>query len=110
MSQKNQAKKDAMKKLRAERKAWIKKAAAKMKVQKKEIRAIKEQLKNSTGTVPMVAESTGIPADKVLWYIAALKKYGQIIEGEKDGAYYHYFLSDLSDVSHDDIEGSLETV
>ncbi|MFC1516430.1 winged helix-turn-helix domain-containing protein [Thermodesulfobacteriota bacterium] len=109
MNQEKKAKKEALKKLLAERKAWIKKAAAKMKKQKKEIKAIKEQLQNNPATVPMISEATEISSDKVLWYIAALKKYGQIIEGEKDGGYYHYLLSDSTDVPDDDIEETTTT-
>lgn len=107
--QEKKAKKEALKKLLAERKAWIKKAVVKMKKQKKEIKAIKEQLKNNPATVPMIAEATEISSDKVLWYIAALKKYGQIIEGEKDGGYYHYLLSDSAEVPGDGIEESTNT-
>ena len=109
MDQDKKVKKDALKKLGSGRKAWIKKAAAKMKAQKKDIKAIKGQLKNDGGTVPSISESTGIPAERVLWYIAALKKYGQIIEGEKDGGYYTYLLSDTAEVAEDDHEASVET-
>ena len=87
-----EAKKDALKMLRKERKAWIVSAAAAMKAQKKTIKAIKTELKSNAGTVPLIAEATGIPADQVLWYIAALKKYGKVAEGEKDGSYFQYVL------------------
>ncbi|MBW1703587.1 MAG: winged helix-turn-helix domain-containing protein [Deltaproteobacteria bacterium] len=85
-------KKEAMKKLRNERKQFIKAAAARMKEQKKVIKAIKEQIKDNPGTVPEIAEGTGIQSSEVLWYLATLKKFGQIMEGEKDGAYFRYEL------------------
>jgi len=96
MSQNNKqkkAKKDAMKRLRQERKQRIKKIAATMKSQKKAVKAIKEQLQNDVGTVPRISQETGISPDKVLWYIAALKKYGEISEAEKDGGYFRYVLT-----------------
>ena len=90
-SNKNE-KKAAMKKLRAARKEWIVKATARVKVQKKALKAIKGQLEKGAGTVPEVAGATGMPTDEVLWYMAALKKYGQIVEAEKDGGYFRYAL------------------
>ena len=82
--------KDAMKKLREARKQTIKEAAARMKEQKKAIKAIREQLANKPGTVPEIAGATGIPSSEVMWYLAALKNYGHILEGEKDGSYFRY--------------------
>jgi predicted transcriptional regulator len=86
-------KKAAMKRLRQERKQKIKVIAATMKAQKEDVQAIKEQMKNDVGTVPGIARETGISPDKVLWYIAALKKYGEISEAEKDGGYFQYVLT-----------------
>jgi hypothetical protein len=34
-----------------------------------------------------------MPTDKTLWYMATLKKYGQIVEGPKDGAFFKYRLN-----------------
>ena len=81
---------EAMKKLRAARKQTIKAAAARMKQQKKAIKAIKEQLEDKAGTVPEIAEATAIPPSEVMWYLATLKNYGQILESEKDGSYFRY--------------------
>lgn len=89
-----QARKDALKKLREERKQWITDASTKMKAQRKDIKAIKTALQKDIGTVPTIAQATGIPSDRVLWYIATLKKYGEVIEGEKDGGYFRYLLVD----------------
>jgi hypothetical protein len=33
-----------------------------------------------------------LPASEVLWYVASLKKYGEILEGPKAGGYYRYKL------------------
>ena len=104
-------KKAAMKSLRQERKQKIKAIAATMKKKKKDVKAIKEQLENDVGTVPRIARKTGISADKVLWYIAALKKYGEISEAEKDGGYFRYVLTEgpPEEIANDQPDGSQDT-
>ena len=88
------AKKAAMKELRAQRKTMISAASLKMKKQKKDIKAIKEFLKGQEATIPEIAEGVDMPTDKTLWYMATLKKYGQIVEGPKEGVFFKYFLSE----------------
>jgi DNA invertase Pin-like site-specific DNA recombinase len=90
-------KKEAMKKLRRSRSEWIKKASAAVKSQKKLLKSIKEQLAKGAGTIPEIADATGIPSHEVLWLMAALKKYGQIVEAEKDGGYFRYALTENTD-------------
>lgn len=90
------AKKDAIKRLRQERKKKIIEIATLVQSQKNDVKAITEQMKNDVGTVPSIARETGISPDKVLWYIAALKKYGEISEAEKDGGYFRYVLTEVS--------------
>jgi predicted transcriptional regulator len=85
-------KKEAMKHLRSDRKEWVTRASTIVKEQKKEQKAIKEHLENQPATVPEISEATGIPLDRVLWYLATFKKYGEIVEGEKDGGYFRYVL------------------
>ena len=84
--------KEAMKKLRAARKETTKAATIKMKAQKKVIKTIKEQMGDQAMTVPEISEGSGIPTSEVLWYLATLKKYGEIIEAAKDDCYYRYQL------------------
>ena len=86
-------KKEAMKKLRESRKPFIKAASAKMKAQKKAIKAIEDHLKEEARTVPEIAAATGISTAESLWYVATLKKYGVIKEAEKDGSYFKYELA-----------------
>ena len=85
-------KKEAIKELRSHRKEWITNASKIVKEQKKILKSIKEYLENKPATVPEIANATGISMDKILWYLATLKKYGDIIEGEKDGGYFRYIL------------------
>ena len=87
-------KKEAMKKLRNDRKEWITNASTIVKEQKKILKAIKGHLENQPATVPEISKASGIPSDRVLWYLATLKKYGDIIEGEKDGGYFRYVLAE----------------
>ncbi len=86
-------KNDVLKKLRQARKATIAAAAARLKEQKQAIAALKAELQQGDRTVPELAAATGLPAADVLWYIAALKKYGEILEGDKDGSYFRYRLA-----------------
>jgi hypothetical protein len=86
--------KEAMKQLRRSRSKWIKKASAAVKSQKKSLKLIKEHLGKGDGTVPEIADATGIATQEVLWFMAALKKYGEIVEAEKDNGYFRYALKE----------------
>jgi len=85
-------KKEALKRLRAERKEAVAAATGRMKRQRKTVKAIRQFLEKGPATVPQVADGAGMPADTVLWFMAAMKKYGEVIEDGKDGSYYRYAL------------------
>lgn len=89
----NDARKKAMKNLRAKRKETITKSTAMMKQQKKQVQAILDFLESGQATIPQIALNVDMPTDKTLWYMATLKKYGQIVEGPKDGAFFKYKLN-----------------
>jgi predicted transcriptional regulator len=84
--------KETLKKLKDARKEQIAAATARMKTQRQAVKAIKEQLKEADLTVPELAQATGLTPPEVMWYVAALKNYGEILEGNKDGSYYRYRL------------------
>lgn len=84
---------EALKKLRESRKPSIQAATTRMKAREKAIEAIKTQLRNGARTVPEIAAATGAATAETLWTIAALKKYGQVVEAEKEGSYFKYALS-----------------
>ena len=86
------AEKEALKKLKAARKDRIAAATGRMKEQRQVLKAIKERLADLELTVPEIAAGTGLPVSEVLWYVATLKKYGEILEGPKAGGYYRYRL------------------
>jgi len=81
-----------LKKLKAARKEQIAAATARMKEQRQAVKAIKARLEGAELTVPEIAAATGLPVSEVLWYVATLKKYGEILEGPKAGGYYRYRL------------------
>jgi len=82
----------ALKKLKAARKEQIAATTVRMKEQRQAVKTIKEHLEGAELTVPEIAAATGLPMSEVLWYVASLKKYGEILEGPKDGSYYRYRL------------------
>ena len=88
--QAKQEKKDAMKRLREERKSFIRKAAALVKTQKKDLKLIREQLEGEGATAPEVAGALTMDVSRVLWYLATLKQYGEIVEGSKESGYFKY--------------------
>ncbi len=87
------AKADSLKGLREARKTGIAAATARMKEQRKAVSALKAELQQGDKTVPELAAATGLPASEVLWYVATLKKYGEVLEGALDGSYFRYCLS-----------------
>jgi hypothetical protein len=88
------SRKEALKKLRESRKEQIAAATARMKKHRKAVKAIREHLAGVELTVPEIATATGLLPSEVLWYVASLKKYGEILEGPKAGDYYRYRLGE----------------
>jgi predicted Rossmann fold nucleotide-binding protein DprA/Smf involved in DNA uptake len=85
--------KDALKKLRAERRVWVEKARQSIKTQNQIIKQIKAQISDTAKTVPEIAQAIEMPTSQVLLYIVGLKKYGEIVEADKDGDYFRYGLA-----------------
>jgi hypothetical protein len=81
---------EAIKELRAARRHTIQIVARRVKDQKRAVEAIHRLLLDGGKTVPELAEESGMTPSEVLWFVAALKKYGDITEGEKDGSYFRY--------------------
>jgi len=63
----------------------------------KETNAIRKQIRQAMQpgpkTVPEVSEATGLPADRVLWHVTAMKKYDLVREVGMSGEYYQYELA-----------------
>lgn len=86
--------KELLRGLREARKQPVEALSRKVKEQKKVIEQIKRQLRISSNTVPEMASALGLPSSEIMWYVATLKKYGEIAEGEKEGGYFRYELAD----------------
>jgi len=86
--------KERLKKLREERKERIKEIQAMVKEQNKIIGVIKESLSQGPKTPVEISNDTSLPSKIVMYYLASLKKYGQVIEGEKQGEYFSYALKE----------------
>jgi hypothetical protein len=89
---KNSLDKEAMKALRAERKEAVDRASAIARKTRKELKAVREHLAGSNATVPEIAQAVGLPSARTLWLVASMKKFGEIVEVEKDGDFYRYTL------------------
>ncbi len=97
---------EALKKLRESRKPSIQAATTRMKACKKAIEAVKDQMRKGARTVPEIAAATGAATAETLWAIAALKKYGQVVEAEKEGSYFKYALSGKYTTENSDETGA----
>jgi len=84
--------KEKLKALREERKDILERNKGLLKKQNQEINLIKKELKNGPRTVPALVAATGLTGDKVLWYVMAMKKYGELQEGELAEGYFNYTL------------------
>ena len=57
-------------------------------------KTLKRVLKPGPHTIPQIAEESGMPSTEVVWHIAAMLKYGAVIEDgmDEDEEYYTYSL------------------
>ena len=93
MSENKTMDKEALKKLREERRVWVENAKKSIKVQNQIIKQLKAQITDTAKTIPEIARATGMPTARVLLFIAGLKKYGEVVEADKDGDYFRYGLA-----------------
>jgi DNA-directed RNA polymerase specialized sigma subunit len=86
--------KEALKALRKARKPFIDRARQAVKEQNAVTKAIKAQLGREAGTVPEIAQALKMSTGDVLRFISAMRKYGEVAEGPKDGNYFKYQLAE----------------
>ena len=81
--------------LRKQRREEVDHAQALLKEQQGIRKTIGRTLQGEPKTIPQIAQNTGIPPHEVLWHIAAMKKYGQVVENglDEDYEYYLYGLT-----------------
>ena len=80
--------------LRHERAEQVKRVQAQLKAQMAARRLLYKALQAGPLGVPELAKATGMPANDVLWHMAAMKKYGNVLESGMDDSddYYIYSL------------------
>jgi predicted transcriptional regulator len=96
MNNKEEAKKrmELLKQLREEHKVTVERTQALLKGQQTTRKRIKDAMKDGSKTIPEIAAATGLPANEVLWFVTAMKKYGLAKEVGMNGEYYQYELSE----------------
>jgi hypothetical protein len=85
--------KATMKALRESRKAAITRARKSIKKNNQILKAIRDQIAGEPQTIPEISGALGMDSAKVLLFVAAMKKYGEVVEGDKDGDYFKYGLA-----------------
>ena len=83
--------------LRDERRQSIARAYRQSRRHMETIKRIGVVLAGNPQTVPELADATGLPSADVLWHVMAMKKYGMVAEGKKDGDYFRYALAAAGD-------------
>lgn len=91
--------KTTLKRLRKEREPQVKAAQAASKAVRAERKRIGAELESGPKSVPQLAATVDMSTDRVLWHIAAMRKYGELVEApDKDGDYFTYELAQEEDV------------
>jgi hypothetical protein len=80
--------------LRAEHAERVAGAQERLREQKRVRKQIARALCGGPCTIPRLAEHIEMPAHEVLWHVAAMKKYGAVVEAglDEDWEYYLYRL------------------
>ena len=53
---------------------------------------IRKELAKGPATVPAVASACSLPTREVMWHVAAMRKYGELVEDAQEGSYLTYRL------------------
>ena len=96
MSSKEEAKKrtQMLKQLREEHKETVGKTQALLKEQNTFRKQVTNAMKEGLKTIPEIADTAGLPPNKVLWHVTAMKKYNIVNEVGMSGEYYQYELAE----------------
>ena len=81
---------EILKQLRIAHGATVEKAQILVKEQMQMQKSICDFIAETPKTVPEIATAIGKPANEVLWFISALKKYGIVVEAGMSGDYPLY--------------------
>ena len=81
-----------LKALREERSDIIARNKEMLKKQNSETGLIKKGLKEGNKTIPELVKETGLKGDRILYYVSAMKKFGEINEAGHSEGYFKYSL------------------
>jgi hypothetical protein len=81
---------EILKQLREKHATSVERTQALFREQKQMQNAICQFIRDTPKTVPEIAATIGKPAHEVLWFVAALKKYGIVVEAGMCGDYPLY--------------------
>jgi predicted transcriptional regulator len=81
---------ELLKKRRSEHAAAVERTQALLREQKKMQQDLCGLVRDKPLTVPELAAASGLPTNKVLWFVAAMKKYGIVAEVGMCGDYPTY--------------------
>ena len=84
--------KEVLKKLRKERGPTVQTAVDAHQRRLAERKKIRAALAGGPATVPELAAASGVPSRSVLWHVAAMRKYGELVEDAQAGDYFRYRL------------------
>jgi hypothetical protein len=79
-----------LRQLREAHGASVERAQALMREQRRTEQAICQLVRDRSRTVPDIAAEIGKPTHEVLWFVAALRKYGILVEAGMSGDYPLY--------------------
>jgi len=65
-----------------------------LKVDRDTRKAVREALKTGPKTVPELTTHLNLPGQNVMWYVMALKRYGEVVEAGQAGDYLRYALKE----------------
>jgi predicted transcriptional regulator len=87
---KNLSRGEVLKQLRQDHAATVERTQALLREQKQMQQSICQFIRENPKTVPEIAANINKPAHEVLWFVAALKKYGIVVETGMCGDYPLY--------------------
>ncbi|MDA8216891.1 MAG: winged helix-turn-helix domain-containing protein [Dehalococcoidales bacterium] len=90
----NERNRAALKALRERQGPALAETQARLKEQTRIVNDLTRLLEAGPKTVLDLAREAGLPTQTVFWHLIALKKYGKVVEGEQEGDYYQYRLSE----------------
>lgn len=92
MMDKQEAKKRSqiLKRLRDDHRETVERTQALLREQKEIRRQLCQVMRDESRTIPDISAASGLPADRVLWHVNAMRKYDLVVEAGMCGEYVLY--------------------